>query len=128
MAGNSQIRRLADYTTRRPVVVDTDTDFLPVAPAAPEAPPERVLALSVIYQAVADVRALRLGYQPDEYHYSAAAFLTGREDYRIMLRFWCQVADIDAGDVTARAWRDMRTRLAVALRYQAPIVKRSPRV
>jgi hypothetical protein len=128
MAGNSHIRRLTHYDTRRPVPVDVEDALLPGAEREPEAPPERLLALSVIWQAVSDLQQYRLGAPVTEDHYSAAAFLTGREEYLPTLMFWCQVAHVDAEAVTARAWRQMRPRLASALRYGPPAVrKRGPK-
>lgn len=128
MAGNSQIRRLTHYETRRPVTIDMDDAFLPDAAKAPEAPPERLLALSVIWQAVLDLQTLRLGRPAEAHHYTAAAFLTGREDYLPTLRFWCQVAHVDAEAVTARAWQQLRTRLSAALRQGPPTPgKRGPK-
>ena len=127
MAGNAHIRRPTDYDTSRPVSISIEDDFLPQGERKPAAPPERLLALSVIWQAVSDLQNLRLGRPHDATHYTAAAFLVGRDDYQPILRFWCQVANVDQAAVTARAWRQLRTRLVMVLRQGPPAPRRPGR-
>lgn len=100
----------------RAIVRAPEEDALPEVPRRPS-PPERVLALAVIFQALLDLELRAMDPGP---RYTAAAFLTGHPDYVAIRDFWCAVADVDPAQLAAQAWADYARQIHGALLYRAP--------
>lgn len=115
---DEQAPKASQARRRRPPITVADEDGLPETPTVPSRP-ERVLALAVIFQALMDLQ-YRLADTRDRY--TAAAFLTGYEQYADIRAFWCQVAEVTPAQLEAQARAKYGPQIHRALLAQAPRV------
>lgn len=115
---DEQAPKAPTHRRRRPPITTADEDGLLDVPKVPSRP-ERVLALAVIFQALMDLQ-FRLAETRDRY--TAAAFLTGYEQYADIRAFWCQVADVSPAQLEAQARAQYGPQIHRALLAQAPRV------